>query len=436
MTNFRMIQFSSICLIFLMGLVHASFLDGTYSEKYQDEKSGDEFSQRNDLKFRQYTDSIIVGSVFKEHFMSKYKSHLANLQCEVFDVCGECGGTRVDKCNVCGGNNRCDVVSCDVNNHGHQLDACGNCLLPDLPSWNNCSAVISIRPLVLDQALNSPVQLKLELSKSFEEGDQNLKCVVEQNNASTDATVTAMDDNQVTLSVPLQSFTPEVESKLNCEGWTLPQHTLMVVNSLRLTVSSVSPNKISLGQYTKLTLMVHGIPAPMDLFCFVTNRNRTMLMIQPTNQIAGNPISSSVVCDVTVFQFPDSQLFLGVSFTRNIETYFNKMSTNNTITLELVSTPLTPLQADYSEDLNQVLIKFNQNIEGPADCSGVFRTNSLQLLGTGQYRRRTFESWIPVSEDSVCLVRRPVVYVERSAVVTSVSCEVGAQGVSVGIQVG
>lgn len=72
--------------MFSINLYATCFQDGTYSEKYQDEKSGDEFSQRNDLKFRQYTDSIIVGSFFKEHFTSKYKSHLANLQCEVIDV--------------------------------------------------------------------------------------------------------------------------------------------------------------------------------------------------------------------------------------------------------------------------------------------------------------------------------------------------------------
>ena len=60
----------------------------------------------------------------------------------MLDDCGVCGGANgaMDACGVCfGGNGTCR--GCDgVPNSGKQLDACGDCLLPDDTAWNGACA--------------------------------------------------------------------------------------------------------------------------------------------------------------------------------------------------------------------------------------------------------------------------------------------------------
>ncbi|KAG8310806.1 hypothetical protein J6590_056644 [Homalodisca vitripennis] len=227
------------------------------------------------------------------------------------------------------------------------------------------------------------VELAVELT-SAAAGYQDIMCTISQETPSLVLLTKRMSLEDVVLRVKVPLSQLSGECHLHCDSPS-PQrhswgtHTLTVVDSRTLTVTSVSPLVATVGVTVQWKLVVHGITAPLDLFCFILDSNMTVVDILPTNRVSGNPLASTVVCPPSI-PLSDKPQFLGVAFSRAAVA---NLSANNTVRASSQAAPLIPLQADFAEDSSVIRVEFNQNIEGPADCSRVFRSSTQILLGGG-----------------------------------------------------
>lgn len=69
----------------------------------------------------------------------------------------------------------------------------------------------------------------------------------------------------------------------------------------------------------QLKLVVHGVSSLVDLYCVIMRANHSILSVEPTNQIMGNPLNSTVTCRHVTFS-TDTAHTVGVVFSRSAAT--------------------------------------------------------------------------------------------------------------------